>query len=66
LVRINGVKAETFRFPRERGSSEWWTEEPPKVSLREGELLSRGETPFAPLDYDFYEHAKPSTKAASE
>ena len=37
----------------------WWTFSPPKVNVVEHGLLARPETPFAPLDYDFYEFIKP-------
>jgi len=42
----------------------WWDWEPPKVEVRDEELLTRDETPFAPLDYDFFEQVKP--KSASK
>lgn len=37
----------------------WWTFSPPKVNVVENGLLARPDTPFAPLDYDFYEFIKP-------
>lgn len=63
-VRVNGVKMESFRFPREK-SDNWWEAEAPAVLVKD-ELLPRSETPFAPLDYDFYEHTKPAGRGALE
>lgn len=36
----------------------WWSAKEPAVRLVEGELMSPDDTPFAALDYDFYEHPK--------
>lgn len=36
----------------------WWTAKEPAVRLVEGELMAPEDTPFAALDYDFYEHPK--------
>jgi hypothetical protein len=36
----------------------WWLAKEPAVRFMEGELLSPDDTPFAALDYDFYEHPK--------
>lgn len=36
----------------------WWRAKEPDVRLFEAELLRPEDTPFAAMDYDFYEHAK--------
>jgi len=61
LARVNGVGSSYATYPRERIRSKWWEAKPPRVMLRPGELKSRDETPFAPLDYDYYEQLKPRT-----
>ena len=60
VARVNGVKSDTVKYPQS-GKSKWWEDDPPKVIALSGELLTRVETPFAPLDYDFYEHIKPAS-----
>ena len=58
LARVNGAASGYLLYPRERLRAKWWETKPPRVMLRPGELRSRDETPFAPLDYDFYEQLK--------
>jgi hypothetical protein len=40
----------------------WWRAKEPDVRLVPGELLFPDDTPFAPLDYDYYEHPKPRAR----
>jgi hypothetical protein len=44
-------------------TAKWWEWEPPRVELRHEELLTRDETPFAAMDYDYYEHIKKAPSA---
>lgn len=45
-------------FSRSAQPKGWWTAKEPAVRFVEGELLIPADTPFAALDYDFYEHPK--------
>jgi len=54
VVRVNGVASDYAFHPDRRPKIKWWELKPPRVRIRD-ELLSRLDTPFAPLDYDFYE-----------
>lgn len=45
-------------FSRSAQPKNWWRAKEPDVRIIEGELLAPDDTPFAPLDYDFYEHPK--------
>lgn len=59
-TKVNGEDSDTFQESKSkslRGS--WWEAREPRVNVRDDELMTRDETPFAPLDYDFYEHLKP-------
>lgn len=40
----------------------WWTFSAPRVTPLANALLSRNETPFAPLDYDYYEYIQPESR----
>ena len=60
VARVDGVKSDSAKYPTQ-GKSKWWENEPPRITLLAGELLTRPETPFAPIDYDFYEHIKPAS-----
>jgi hypothetical protein len=45
--------------PTSPPAANWWqAKESRQVKLMDGALLTREQTPFAPLDYDFYEHLK--------
>jgi hypothetical protein len=46
-------------FSRSTQPKNWWRAKEPDVRLIEGELMPPDLTPFAPLDYDFYEHPNP-------
>jgi hypothetical protein len=51
----NLAREEYSRAAQPKG---WWTAKEPAVRLVAGELLAPDDTPFAALDYDFYEHPK--------
>jgi hypothetical protein len=51
----NLARGEFSRVAQPKG---WWRFKEPEVSPVEGELLAPEDTPFAALDYDFYEHPK--------
>ena len=55
-IKVKDARTVRYEYNRGRMPKDWWTAEEPQVIVREGELLTRGETPFAPLDYDYYEH----------
>lgn len=55
-LRINGDRVERFHYPEERPPAQWWELAEPKVVVKGNELLARNETPFFPLDFDFYEY----------
>ncbi len=57
-VSINGTSAGTFNHAKGRSPKNWWDAREPQVTFRPDELLSRDETPFGPMDYDYYEHIK--------
>lgn len=40
----------------------WWTFSAPRVTPLANALLARNETPFAPLDYDYYEYIQPESR----
>ena len=61
LVKINGQTEAKYRFP-ERDTSKWWEWEPPQVQIVD-DLQTRDQTPFAPVEYDFFEAIKPSADA---
>lgn len=56
-IKIADRTEAVYRSDRE--DFKWWNLEPPKVEIRDEELLTRDETPFVILDYDFYEQMKP-------
>lgn len=60
-VKINGKTV--YKYRNDREPNRWWESEPPRVLVKD-ELMTRGETPFASLDYDFYEQMKPAAAAA--
>jgi hypothetical protein len=52
------VAKEDYSRSRSPGANWWKTGDTRGVQVMEGALLTRDKTPFAPLDYDFYEHLK--------
>ncbi|MCF7855337.1 MAG: hypothetical protein K9N51_11115, partial [Candidatus Pacebacteria bacterium] len=59
-VKVGNFKVAEYDFPKSRPQgipAQWWLN--PRVNMIENALLSRDKTPFAPLDYDFYEYIKP-------
>lgn len=60
-AKVNGEKSDVYRESKSKSlRGNWWEAREPRVYVRDDELLTRDETPFASLDYDFYEHLKPS------
>ena len=57
-VTVSGEDMGTFNKSERSMPRGWWSFSEPRVILLEGELLTRLDTPFAPLDYDYYEHIK--------
>jgi len=55
----NRTLVEQAYNPKQGIPKRWWTFSPPKVNIVEHGLMSRPETPFAPLNYDFYNFIKP-------
>ncbi|MFO7821846.1 MAG: Amuc_1102 family pilus-like protein [Lentisphaeria bacterium] len=53
------VKDYNYNKSRARVPDRWWTFSAPQVKPLKGALLSRDQTPFAPLDYDSYETIAP-------
>ncbi|MBT3287468.1 MAG: hypothetical protein HN849_31860 [Victivallales bacterium] len=59
---VNGQVVETEKYGRSKSPpGSWWQAKEPRVKHVADTLLTRDRTPFAPMDYDFYEHIKPST-----
>ncbi|MBN2448794.1 MAG: hypothetical protein JXR77_00310 [Lentisphaeria bacterium] len=58
-VLVDGQRVARQEESRQRRPRNWWQAKEPDVRRAEGELLPRTETPFAHMDYDFYEHIKP-------
>jgi hypothetical protein len=54
-IRANGEKMDRKMDVRMRLPRDWYRRGEPDVRLVEGELLPRTKTPFAAMDYDFYE-----------
>lgn len=65
-VKNRGERIAWFHYPEEepepiKGTKNtyWWQLAEPKVRRMDGELLTRLETPFAPMDFSYYEYIKP-------
>lgn len=63
-VRDRGEVIYRFHYPEERpepvrDNTFWWQLAEPQVRRFDAELLTRLETPFAPLEFNFYEYIKP-------
>jgi hypothetical protein len=57
-VSAGGQRLTREEYSRSRQPDNWWRAKEPQVRLVADELLPPAETPFAMLDYDFYEHPK--------
>ena len=57
-ISSEGKNLAREEYSRSAQPKNWWNAKEPAVRLIEGELLSPDDTPFAALDYDFYEHPK--------
>ncbi len=56
-IKVDGKRV-ADSYLGQRPQAAWWEYQPPRVDRRDSDLLNRLETPFAPLDYDFYEQIK--------
>ncbi|MDA3923838.1 MAG: hypothetical protein PF904_03965 [Kiritimatiellae bacterium] len=58
IVRIDGKEVQRHHYPSRISESEWWSVNNTSTStiIKRDELLARTETPFAPLDWDFYQY----------
>lgn len=57
-ISSEGKNLAREEYSRSAQPKNWWNAKEPAVRLIEGELLAPDDTPFAALDYDFYEHPK--------
>ena len=57
-IAAEGKNLAREEYSRSAQPKNWWRAKESDVRLIEGELLSPDDTPFAALDYDFYEHPK--------
>ncbi len=60
-IKVNGQTEARKRLDR-NDDAKWFDWETPKVIVNNNEILTRDETPFAPLDYDLYEQIKKATR----
>lgn len=60
-IRANGERMDRKVDTRMRLPKDWYRRGEPDVRVVENELLPRTKTPFAPMDYDFYEHIMENT-----
>jgi hypothetical protein len=62
-VLVDNVRVGEYEYNKSRTPvpPRWWQFKEPEVNVLPYGLLSRDMTPFAPLDYDFYNFIKPST-----
>lgn len=57
-IRANGRPGARQEYSRVRTPKGWWQAREPDVRIVDNELLPRDKTPFAAMDYDFYEHIR--------
>ena len=64
LSRVAGGRSGSYHYGRRRRDvpEKWWDGREPAVLVKDSELLTRDETPFGILDYDFFEHLAPSNR----
>lgn len=59
-IKHGGRRVNDFTLNEQsRLPDRWWTLGSEQINKVEHGLLSRDQTPFAPIDYDFYEYIKP-------
>lgn len=58
-ISAGGDRLARAEESKQRQPDNWWRAGEPNVKIVEGELLPRTETPFAHIDYDYFEHIKP-------
>lgn len=61
-IVVNGESLASREYSRNRQPRNWWRAQEPDVRTVDNELLARTDTPFAHMDYDFYEHIKPNKR----
>jgi hypothetical protein len=59
-LKANGTVRDRYHYPSRKPRSEWWRPVSAEAVIKDGELLARTETPFAPLDWGVFEHIKSS------
>lgn len=57
-IGADGQRQAREEYSRANQPKNWWRAKEPDVRLVEGELMPPEDTPFAHMDYDFYEHPK--------
>lgn len=57
-IGAEGQRLARQEYSRSNQPKNWWRAKEPDVRLLQGELLPLEDTPFAAMDYDFYEHPK--------
>ena len=57
-IKIKGGGTVSTEFGKAKTPKNWWTYDEPTVTVKTTELLTRLETPFAPMNWEFYEHIK--------
>lgn len=57
-MAADGQRLARQEYSRSNQPKNWWRAKEPDVRLMDGELLAPEDTPFACMDYDFYEHPK--------
>ena len=57
-IYSRGERLAREEFSRSRLPRNWWRAKEPEVKTVENELYPRNRTPFAAMDYDFYEQIK--------
>jgi hypothetical protein len=62
LVDKFRISEYTFAKGNPKVPERWWQFREPDVNIIELGLLTRMETPFAPLDFEVYEYIKPETR----
>jgi hypothetical protein len=57
-ISVDGQRLARQEYSRANQPKNWWRAKEPDVRLIDGELMLPEDTPFAHMDYDFYEHPK--------
>ncbi len=57
-IKAGGQTLATETSDKATLASKWWEAEPPRVDLRDADLMTRDETPYAAMEYDKFEQIK--------